>query len=563
MRSVLFLLSLVITFIMFTESKTQDVCPTKSPATVSPTDEWYAKMPYVDGGASTFYGGEIRSWAGKKIDVTSPIVDSKTQQRAVIGSMAQMTELEALEVVETAKSAWSGGQGTWPQMAAKERVAALEGVIESLLQRREEIINVLIWEICKNSADAAAEFDRTITFTKAMIQAYKEDANQAEWRTVSGVMAKVRRAAIGIVMCLGPFNYPINETYATLLPALLSGNVVILKVPTLGGLAHILTIEAFQKHLPPGTLNFVSGSGRATMSPMMKTGAIDVLAFIGGSKAADAIIKDHPHPHRLNVFLQLEGKNPGIVLPDADLDSAVEQVTLGSTSYNGQRCTAIKLVFVHRSIAEPFMKKLVASIDALPVGLPWEQNVKITPLPEPNKPGMLRDWIEDAVAKGARVVNDLASSGGSGGTQEGALCHPAVVYPVNADMRLWHEEQFGPVIPVAVFDDISEVQQYVAGSPYGQQAAIFTQSTEQGSDAAALTDTLSTIVGRININTQCARSPDVFPFSGRRSSALGTMSMKDTVSLFSTETVLATKKTDTNEALVLGLDDSTRFLARM
>ena len=542
-----------------------ETCPSKAPAMVTPEDAWYSRVPFIDGGASTFVGGEVRPWNGKKIDVTSPIVDSATNKRTVIGAMAQMTEKEALDAVASAKAAWAGGQGTWPQMSAADRIAALEKVVESLLERREEIVNVLIWEICKNVPDAEAEFDRTITFTRAMIEAFKEDAKSTGWKTVSGVMAKVRRAAIGIVMCLGPFNYPINETYATLLPALLSGNIVVLKIPTLGGLAHILTIEAFQKHLPPGTLNFVSGSGRSTMAPMMRTGDIDVLAFIGGSKAADAIIKEHPHPHRLKIFLQLEGKNPGIVLPDADLDTAVEQVTVGATSYNGQRCTAIKLVFVHASIADEFLTRFAAKVNSLPVGLPWTPGVKITPLPEPSKPDMLREWVEDAVSKGAKVYNSPGGSeaGGQGGTQEGALCHPAIVYPVSSDMKLWHDEQFGPVIPVAVYNDLSEVQDYVANSPYGQQAAIFTSDTSPGSAAATLTDTLSTIVGRININAQCARSPDVFPFSGRRSSALGTMSMRDTITLFSTETVVATRKNDQNEQLTRGLDGSTRFLSKL
>ena len=558
--SVTLMVVLAVTWIQRSSSVSSE-CPIKAPATVAKEDPWYEKKPFVDGG-KTFVGGEVNAWRGKKVDVTSPINDEMTQAPAVIGTMAQMTESDALAAVETAKAAWAGGQGAWPQMSAAERISALEKVVDSLLERREEIVNILIWEICKNVSDAEAEFDRTIIFTRAMIEAFKEDANNTGWRTVNGVLAKVRRAAIGIVMCLGPFNYPINETYATLLPALLSGNIVILKVPTLGGLAHILTIEAFQKHLPPGTLNFVSGSGRATMAPMMRTGDIDVLAFIGGSKAADAIIKEHPHPHRLKIFLQLEGKNPGVVLSDADLDVAADQVTLGATSYNGQRCTAIKIVFVHSSVAPLFLEKLRHRVDALPVGLPWDEAVKITPLPEPAKPKMIREWIADAMSKGADVYNGV-ENGGMGGTQEGALCHPAIMHPVNSSMRLWHEEQFGPVIPVATFDDLSEIIDYVATSPYGQQAAIFTTSTHAGSEAAQLTDVLSTIVGRININTQCARSPDVFPFSGRRSSALGTMSMRDTITLFSTETVVATKHNDKNEALTKGLDASTRFLAKL
>lgn len=111
------------------------------------------------------------------------------------------------------------------------------------------------------------------------------------------------------MLCLGPYNYPLNETYATLIPALLMGNVCILKIPTVGGLVHLLAMDAFDKALPAGTIHFIAGSGRATMPPLMKTGVIDGLAFIGGSKAADDLISKHPHPHRLKVFLQLEANN--------------------------------------------------------------------------------------------------------------------------------------------------------------------------------------------------------------------------------------------------------------
>merc|ERR1719198_2140710 len=110
--------------------------------------------------------------------------------------------------------------------------------------------------------------------------------------------------------------------YTMLIPALLMGNTVVMKLPAIGGLAHILTAKAYAKHLPAGVLNFVSGSGRATCTPMMETGKIDMLGFIGGSSAADALISAHPHAHRLKVFSQLEGKNLGIVLSDADLDTA-------------------------------------------------------------------------------------------------------------------------------------------------------------------------------------------------------------------------------------------------
>ena len=98
----------------------------------------------------------------------------------------------------------------------------------------------------------------------------------------------------------------------------------------------------------------------------MKSGLVDMLGFIGGSKAADALIADHPHPHRLKVFSQLEGKNLGVVLPDADVEQAVAQCVLGGLSYNGQRCTAIKLIMVHEDIAEKFVRALVAKVASSP-----------------------------------------------------------------------------------------------------------------------------------------------------------------------------------------------------
>ena len=120
-------------------------------------------------------------------------------------------------------------------------------------------------------------------------------------------------------------------------PVVLSMKVVLMKVPTVGGLVHFLTIEAFRKALPQGAMNFITGRGRETMPVLMETGKIDGLAFIGGSNAADRLIKQHPHPHRLKLFLQLEAKNMGIFLPDIlekpdEFSKAIDQAVLGGTS---------------------------------------------------------------------------------------------------------------------------------------------------------------------------------------------------------------------------------------
>lgn len=526
----------------------------KEPIAVSPTDKQFEEKPFIDG-EITFFGGVIKAYTGRSQEVTSPIIDSSTGKRSVIGRLAQLRPEDANEALLAAKDAWNNGRGVWPQMSSRERIERIQNVIEGLKERRSEIVNVLMWEICKTADDAAAEFDRTMKFVDSTIAALKEmDDATGAWKVVSGILSRVRRTAIGIMMCLGPFNYPFNETYATLIPALLAGNIVLMKIPNVGGLAHILTMEVYAKHLPPGTINFFSGSGRETMAPIMSTGLIDSLAFIGGSSAADQIIKAHPHPHRLKIFLQLEGKNLGIVLPDADIDVAVKEITTGSTNYNGQRCTAIKLVMLHKTIVGQFLEKFKKSVSALGYGLPWQESVQITPLPEPNKIKYLNELIEDAVAKGASVVNREEG----GGEVHGGLMRPAIVYPVSSDMRLWHEEQFGPVIPIAEYDDIEEVMQYIQDTPFGQQAAVFT--TQASQDVGRLVDVLSNAVGRVNFNAQCGRSPDSLPFSGRRSSALGTMSVTEALNAFSIETLVATKDLALNDEVVKGLEIVSNFM---
>jgi len=279
---------------------------------------------------------------------------------------------------------------------------------------------------------------------------------------------------------------------------------------------------------------------------------VDCLGFIGGAKATDALIAQHPQPHRLKVFSQLEGKNIAVVLADADLEVAAAQIVLGSLTYNGQRCTACKLIMAHNSIAEALVEKLVARIDALKKGLPWE-GASITPLPEPAKPDYLESVIADAVERGARVVNAAAG----GGSRAGALFMPAVVYPVAPGARLFSEEQFGPVVPIATFSDPAEVDAAVRASWNGQQAAIFTTSAAK---AAPLIDMFSTVVGRININSQCSRGPDVFPFSGRRSSAMGTMSVTEALRAFSVETIIAFPDCVVNRHIAEDVEAEAKFL---
>jgi glyceraldehyde-3-phosphate dehydrogenase (NADP+) len=228
-------------------------------------------------------------------------------------------------------------------------------------ERRDDVVRLLMWEIGKTLPDAEKEFDRTVDYIRDTIDALKNlDRVSSRFVIEQGVIGQIRRAPLGVVLCIGPFNYPLNETFTTLIPALIMGNTVIFKPPKLGVLLHQPLLEAFRDSFPEGVINTVYGQGRKVLGALMTSGKIDVLAFIGTSSGADTLKKQHPKPHRLRCVLGLEAKNPGIILKDADVDLAVNECILGTLSYNGQRCTALKILFVHEDIADAFLAKFNA-----------------------------------------------------------------------------------------------------------------------------------------------------------------------------------------------------------
>ena len=501
--------------------------------------------------------GEIRKWDGPHQDVLSPLCVTihDSVQPKLIGSYPLLSEEQALETLDAACRAYDHGRGAWPTMGVEDRIRHMEAFAYRMKEQRENVVKLLMWEIGKSLPDAEKEFDRTIDYIRDTIDALKDlDRVSSRFVIEQGVIGQIRRAPLGVVLCMGPFNYPLNETFTTLIPALIMGNAVIFKPPKLGVLLHQPLLEAFRDSFPKGVVNTISGEGQKVIGPLMKSGRIDVLAFIGSSRVADILKKQHPRPHRLRCVLGLEAKNAGIILKDADLDHAVRECVLGALSYNGQRCTALKILFVHEKIAGAFIAKFSDAVDSLQVGMPWDAKVQITPLPEPNKTQYMVELIDDARSKGAKVVNK------NGGRVHHTIMSPAVVYPVGPGMRLYTEEQFGPVVPIAAFTDIEEPMNYVTQSDYGQQVSLFGTDPEIIAD---LIDPLVNQVCRVNINSQCQRGPDTFPFTGRKDSAEGTLSVSDALRAFTIRTLVAAKETDANRRIIKSIitERSSRFLS--
>jgi glyceraldehyde-3-phosphate dehydrogenase (NADP+) len=507
-----------------------------------------------DTGLRLLINGKVERWDGPSATIRSAVCARDSSGPPIqieLGPSAQASAAKGLAALAAATAAWSGGRGDWPRASVGERIGCTLEFVKRALPLRENVARALMWEVGKPYADCLVEFDRTFEYIRDTAETLREiERESAPARLAGGFAARIRRAPLGVALCMGPYNYAVNEVFTTVIPALIMGNPVVMKTPRYGILANALLVPALADSFPAGVINMVTGDGATVIGPMMASGKVDALALIGSARTAAVLLAQHPKPYRLRTILGMGAKNPAIVLADADLDHAAAEIVSGALSFNGQRCTALKHVLVERSVADALVDRLAERMAALEIGMPWKPGVKITPMPDPEHPRFLAGLVDDAVSRGARVVND------GGGQWAGTLYRPALVHPVSSEARLFRVEQFGPIVPVSVIAGADQALDIVDRSEVGQQASIF------GRDETALAhlvDHLANMVCRVNVNTQCRRGPDVYPFAGRKDSAVSTLSVYDALRTFSIRSLVSVAKDA--EPLLGSLGKTSRFLA--
>lgn len=483
--------------------------------------------------------GMVDRWRGPCREVRSPLLvrTAAGLSQKCIGSVPSMDEEASLCILRDARDAFDNGKGEWATLPARERIGRFEAFLEAMEGTREIIVRLLQWEIGKTERESRNEFNRAIAYARSCLNTIADGygATKDTIMEYNGITGRFERTPRGIVLIMGPFNYPFFETMTALAPAMLSGNTVIIKPPRLGCLSFQHVLQPMAEIFPKGAVSVVYGDGRHIIPPLISSGGIDVLYFIGTSCVAGYLRGLHPKPHRLKCILGLEAKNPGIILPDADIAAAARECAKGALTFNGQRCAALKIFFVHRSIVDRFNEYLKHVVAEYKFGMPWEEDVILTPLAENGRSEYLSGLVDDALGLGARVIN------AGGGETAGTFFYPALLYPASLNMRICREEQFGPVMPVVPYDSVEEPLRYITESNYGQQASVFGQ--DRGL-LKKLTNYLVHHVSRLNINCQCQRSPDIIPFTGRKDSAEGSLSISEAAEAFTVPTFIATKTTN-------------------
>jgi glyceraldehyde-3-phosphate dehydrogenase (NADP+) len=302
-------------------------------------------------------------------------------------------------------------------------------------------------------------------------------------------------------------------------PALIIGNSVVLKPGTNGSISSLYMAKIIEAAgVPNGVFNVITGRGRDIGDYIVGHEGIDFINFTGSTDVGlhiSSLVKMKP------MMMELGGKDPAIVLEDADLNLAAGNIVSGALSYSGQRCTAIKRVLVMDSVADELVDLIKEKMSRVKVGNPiTEPNSIVVPLINHKNADFVMSLIEDAIKKGATLI--------SGGSRDKNLINPTLLDNVTKDMDIAWIEPFGPVIPIMRFTTEQDMIDTTNSSEYGLQASIFTQNID---NAFRIADKLE--VGVVQINNKSERGPDHFPFLGVKSSGIGVQGIKYSIEAMS------------------------------
>lgn len=437
-----------------------------------------------------------------KIQIYSPI-DGK-----LLGEVEAMTKEEIEEKIQKLKKAYK----TFSELDILKRANYLRKASELIKNRAEDLAKVMTVEISKPYKDSLTEVLRSVEMMDYTIEEALRIQNEVYSGESFGSKDKVclsLRQALGIILCIAPFNYPINLSLSKIVPALIMGNVVLFKPPTQGSLVCSEMVKILNEVLPEDVLTIATGRGSVIGDYINTHKDIAFINFTGSTQIGKRISNQ---ADLKGLMMELGGKDAAIVLKDADLSKAASEIVKGAFSYSGQRCTAIKRVLVDKEVKEELVSKICDLVDKLKVGHPMD-NADITPLIDSKSADFVQSLIDDAIDKNANVLR--------GNKRKQNLIYPCILDNVTLDMKVAFEEPFGPVLPIITVANVDEAIEIANMSNYGLQSAIFTKDITKAFEIAKKLE-----VGTVHINNKTQRGPDNFPFLGIKDSGIGVQGIR-------------------------------------
>jgi len=425
--------------------------------------------------------------------------------RSTVAEVCLAGQAEAEEAIRISVTAFDAMK----RLPAHVRATALHTIASGLTTRRDEIARTITAEAGKPIADARREVNRAIqTFTVAAEEAKRIPGEVIPLDLTPGLdlyVGMTRRVPLGPVLGITPFNFPLNLVVHKVAPCLAAGNPIVVKpAPQTPLTALILGEVILEAGLPAGAISVLPCDNRVA-EHMVTDPRFKLLSFTG-SAAVGWMLKAKCGKKR--VVLELGGNAGVIVEPDADLEQAAQRCATGGYVYSGQTCISVQRIFVQETVYDRFLELFLGRVWKLRAGDPKDEETVIGPLIDERAARRVEEWIEEAVAHGAKVL--------AGGKRTGAVVDATVLADVTPAMKVSCQEVFGPVVTVSRYRRLDEAIAALNDSEYGLQAGVFTQNV--GRIFAAYRDLE---VGTVLANEIPTFRADHMPYGGVKDSGLG------------------------------------------
>ena len=460
------------------------------------------------------------SASGRRVQDLNPADTSE-----VVADAPSSTAAEAAGACEAAARAFEG----WRNTPAPVRGQLLYRVQRRMEERRQELAEALTREEGKTISESRGEVQRAIN----VVEFFAGEARRITGITIPSELPHnfcyTVKQPVGPVAIITPWNFPVAIPIWKIAPALVSGNTVVFKPASLTPLTATIIVEIFEEcDIPPGVLNLIYGGGREVGDTVVKHPAIQAVSFTGSNDVGVALYSAAA-ARGIKCQCEMGGKNPIVILADADLDLAVESTVQGAFGSTGQRCTATSRAVVEDSIANEFVERLHARTAKLIVGNGLDPNTHVGPSVDDSQLDTVLEYVGIGTAEGATLVR-----GGSrlkdGSRERGFFVEPAIFDNVDPGMRIAQDEIFGPVLSVIRASDARSALKIANGVRFGLSASIYT------SDVASMFRFVDQLeAGIIHVNSPTVGGEAHIPFGGMKATGVGLREMGSVAIDFYTE----------------------------
>ena len=468
-----------------------------------------------------FIGGDwVESRGSRSVPNLCP-----ADTRQVLGEVPLSGADEAVAAVEAAQAAFPA----WRATPAPQRGALLYRAWQILQREKDELARTLSREEGKTVKESLGELQRTLNVLEYTAAEGRRLTGETVPSELPNNFCYTVRQPLGVVACITPWNFPVAIPIWKIAPALVCGNTVVFKPATLTPETAAAVVSIFERAgVPRGALNLVLGSGSEAGAAILAHPAVKAISFTGSNDVGSAIYREGAR-RMARVQCEMGGKNPVVVLADADLEVAVEAAAQGAFGSTGQRCTATSRVIVEEGIADRFVEALAARAGRLEVGDPLREGTDMGPAVDSAQLETDLRYIEAGQAEGARLVRG-GKRLGDGELAHGYFLEPTVFDHVAPGMRIAQEEIFGPVLSVIRVRSFEEAVAAANGVRYGLSSSIFSRDASR---VFRFVDEIET--GIVHINSGTPGGEAQLPFGGSKATGVGPREQGSTATEFFTE----------------------------